>query len=785
MASSNSKLERTRSRFPSFKKIGRPLNSDAAPSQRSSDKDVQPGTHLLSSPQQPSAAHGPPKDPFVASTSAPSVPPLAPPVLKVNRHGIAPVVCKAHDAKVAARGNFDRLVITSPNMDYVPEYPVESSIISTYSDGRWGKHEYSRWPQDIVRGMWHVACIPNAPSSDVPDVLWETLLPETHWVEDPSIGFNGIGYIVPETKDALAAAARAAIRRFDGMQAPDNVMKYGRLLVLILRQVLERMESFPVAAGVAIAVAAHVQRVCLELAGLKTYAEVVVPRLESGRDYSADILPVIGTFVRDGSDALNCPRVGLPTWILRPLTHELPVWKVVECVPPSFAPSKTSDPSIKQDPRFLAGVPNPTGNWLSTMLLRVSEQVAGTHLSQLSLAEVLNLSDDEAEPSSKRPRVDGGGRLVMPVPRPSASESSKKSKRRKKGRGGANVQRQPVDAVGTSSGTPSSPAHPEPSTFHPSKSFTPSPFYDVSPVWTTALRAVSPVPRTLNSAVYFYPPPFLLDTISSVAALPQCAHPEHARSDKKIHRYLHNLVRIREFCRVRMFDVTIANQPLTTAEWRAALWGDYQVKPPPRAIPGAPSDARRSARRQEERRGISRLFGRVGLMRSYRADETIDFLGSAIDLPRIATDVQLRSRLLWESHEVNFRAELLTLDALMVQKPSWSFNNRLERESLVSTVWGPPASIMSVFPPGNDDVRVFRWHSPPGDGWMACRETLRNFATVLRRWPDCPDDVAEGVSHETTELEVARIQNLAVDFYVRTFVNHYARLPVPPIPFPF
>ncbi|KAI1786183.1 hypothetical protein LXA43DRAFT_1065274 [Ganoderma leucocontextum] len=704
-----------------------------------------------------------------------------PPILKVTRHGAAPIVCKAHEAKVAARGISDRTVITSPNMNFVPEYPVESSVIS-FGDGQWGPHEYSRCPQDLVPGMWHVACIPSPEASDLPSILWETLSPETHWVEDRSIGFNGIGYIARETQDALVSASTATIRRFEEMNAPENLKKHGRLLVIVLRQVVDRLRYHPVVPRVAVAIAAHAQRVCLELAGLKTYAEIILARLGSDRDYSMDVLPVVGAFVRGGSDAEKCTRVGLPTWFLRPLTHELAVWKVVECKPRPAAPSaSSSDPLIFQEHRLLAGVPNLTGNWLRYMLLLVSEHVTGTHLAQLS--EARRASEDIREPLSKRLRLDGQCVLKMTPPNLSLSGSSKRSQKRLQGAVKVSPLspncRQPLVS------RPSDKDEISPS-LHSSKYFTPSPFYDVPPVWVSALQAVSPVPRTPNSARYFYPPPFLLDTVSSAARLPlSCQHPEYARPDEKVHRYLHNLVRIREFCRVRMFDVTVANEPLTTMEWRAALWGDYQVPTSTKgpSVTRAPSDQRRSARRLEERKGISRLFGRGGHLPSYGGHETIQFFGIPVDLQAVATNPQVRSRILWEAHEVNFRAELLSLDAAMVGTASWSFDFRLERETLVSTVWGPPSSIVGIFPGADVEDQTFLWGAPPDGGLIICRDALRNFITVLSSWPGFPNNLAQGLSDDVSVADFIRMQSLAVEFYVQTFVKTYARLPIPPIRF--
>lgn len=698
-----------------------------------------------------------------------------------------PEVAKAHQGKVAARGRFHQMVITSPNMPYIPEWPVESSVIETYDDGRWGSHEYSLSPQDLCRGMWHVACIPTCPSPpNLPPVLWEPLAPQTHWSEDSSIGISQLGYINTETVQGLVAAAKAAKRPFEAMRLPDHVLEYVRFLCMILRQVVSRMRNLPAVAGVAIAVAAHVQRICLELAGLKTYLEILVPRMESTKSYATEILPVIGAFVRDATDAQTCTRIGLPIWFLQPLTRKLAVWTVVECSPPPHLLSRRrSVPPILHHAKSVVGVSNLTGNWQHSMLMTVSRHVAGSHLATLSLAEVPQLPCPE--PPAKRVCYEHQAgssshyKMRSNTDHPQATLPEHQGRKGRKRGKGKHVADPPAavpltpdgrDSKSTSSTTPVQPA----------KTFTPSPFYKVPPVWKAALQAVSPVPQSNLSALYYYPPPFLLDTISTPTSLPfhPGAQAEHVRIDLKAARYIHNLVRIRPFLRMRLLDPSMAPKPLTIAEWRAALWGDYWPKQAPEHSQRAPSEVRRAERKREEYNRVVHLLSRVAQLRSYNPLEVSSFEGQDVKHNTVEDDPHVRSSLLWEAHELNFRAEVMALDTVLVQNNAWLEIHRWQREAMVSAVWGA-SSIMSVIPRLDDEEDVqFRWGASSDE---KTRDTLRSICSIMTRWPDCPQEVA-GAAHCGIEDPMFKhLQVQAVQFYVSSFVRTFHRLPIPPIPY--
>ncbi|KAI9060391.1 hypothetical protein FKP32DRAFT_1578124, partial [Trametes sanguinea] len=320
-----------------------------------------------------------------------------------------------------------------------------------------------------------------------------------------------------------------------------------------------------------------------------------------------------------------------------------------------------------------------------------------------------------------------------------------------------------------------------------SKVYVRSPFVNVPPAWEEALRAASPVAREGHHGVYFYPPPFLLDTVAPMTNAPDPL-PEGAtvRYDAKIGRYLHNLLRIRRFCRARIFDPSMSCHPLTITEWRAALWGDYEVRDVTTAQ-SAKADACRWQHRAELRNASARLFGRVARIPPYADDMIVQFEGRQLARAAALDDPKLRLQVLWESHEINFRGELMALDTLLVQRENWEDMHRWARERKVSSAWGEPSSVLSVIPSTSGHSAAYVWGTPDHPQWRAAVPSLCSFVDVMSRWPDFPtlllDDIATSEGWLVSDFN--RVSRAAIAFYVRTFVQAYHRLPVPPVCPPF
>ena len=567
------------------------------------------------------------------------------------------------------------------------------------------------------------------------------------------LAYGDSGHIVPDIRATLTQAADTAIHRFRNCRGvPDPpAVRHGDFLVTTLRMCVDRMNNLPASSYVAIATAAHIQRVCLELTGLTTYLTVVLPRLHSNDDFSERVLDVVGAFLRHPDDIHTFWRVGLPFWTVQPLREDLAVWQVVDCQ------------RFQSSAREFGRVANKTGNWLKVMVMKVSELIAASHLSPMTMPP-------DAEPPAKRPRIDHGETRTIARHAGRSFEHKTKSPEPTRPDGG---DRSLNEGAATPTEKKEKGKHPP----QPPRTFVPSAFYDIPSIWKEALQKHQLPPTT--APTYFYPPPFLLDAIYPGREVPPgCLRPNDVRRDPKSERYLHNLVRIRGFCRARLFSPPLSQGTFNLTQWRMALWGDYEQK---EYHAKDSRGKRRLGWRNEFAEVLSLAFGLV----VYREDLVVRLGDFDVDATAIKKEPRIRAHLLWEAHEINFRTELLALDALIMQTSKWTEYQKWDREALVSGVWGPPSSALTALPPEDPSQSRFLWITPPEPGWEECKASLRNFSRVLNAWPGCPTEVAAGWKGDLSTPEAFReVQQAAVDYYVSMFVIKYNRLPIVPIRFP-
>lgn len=290
-------------------------------------------------------------------------------------------------------------------------------------------------------------------------------------------------------------------------------------------------------------------------------------------------------------------------------------------------------------------------------------------------------------------------------------------------------------------------------------------------IWATALAKASPVPQPRTPAKYYFPPPWLLESLDGYDSNP---------NSEKTARFHHQWVTIRTFCRTRLFPGCFTRGgPLTGGEWRHALWGNYDVDDGV-----ARPEAKLPKHLVELKTALRELFGGVALFPSYDPSAKPAYGETAVTNMDAQENHVLRQHLLYDLHETNWRCELLALDAVMmgIDEQKSQPLQRWIREFFVSRVWGQGTSGLD-FMPSAGQASANNWALPPEDGWEACRRHLQRFLEVLSSWPGCVTEVRSAAKELETydAVEYTRVMTAAVEFYVSTFVAEYNRLPVPPV----
>lgn len=148
----------------------------------------------------------------------------------------------------------------------------------------------------------------------------------------------------------------------------------------------------------------------------------------------------------------------------------------------------------------------------------------------------------------------------------------------------------------------------------------------------------------------------------------------------------------------------------------------------------------------------------------------------------------VRKHVLWELQEINWRCELHALDTELTGSRKWHTMKHWERDGRIAEVWGVDASSLSAVPQLDKVTEKYCWHCPPEVGWEDTCVYLKRLIALMSRWPSLPEQLRIDPSEVCACSERAYVATLhaTADFYVRSFVRVYRRLPIvpafPPVP---
>ncbi|KAH9929890.1 uncharacterized protein BXZ73DRAFT_47823, partial [Epithele typhae] len=183
-------------------------------------------------------------------------------------------------------------------------------------------------------------------------------------------------------------------------------------------------------------------------------------------------------------------------------------------------------------------------------------------------------------------------------------------------------------------------------------------------------------------------------------------------------------------------------------QWQEALWGDYSAG----VSSSQPTKVAREANRLAAQQAIRQVFARADF-RNFAPDAAHSYGARVVTLDDVARDQDLIRSLVWEAHEMNWRCEVLALDAELAGSRRWSDLDQWARESLVSEFWGSASSGMDICPLGDVDRSSSCWVRPPDARWESGRPRLRALLELQRRWPGRPASLF-GAASEVDECDV-------------------------------
>ncbi|KIY63251.1 hypothetical protein CYLTODRAFT_494042 [Cylindrobasidium torrendii FP15055 ss-10] len=224
------------------------------------------------------------------------------------------------DGRVAALHPTSYLLITTPNVDYIPTPVVgKAETVFVRDDLRLGEHDPTQWPQHWNPEFPHLPCIPRKETAHSSrSVLWASPLkqPSDFVVVSPTCG-KGLGQLTPQLRTDLKNTIHEITTAAERTVPKD--LRLTRQLLVGIDHFHFLIENRPLPYYRTLLSLRCLQRAMLELDALVNYYEHVVP-VFNGTGVSQGTIPPsrgwIGAFTSDTLAARRLCASGCPVWLL-------------------------------------------------------------------------------------------------------------------------------------------------------------------------------------------------------------------------------------------------------------------------------------------------------------------------------------------------------------------------------------------------------------------------------------------------------------------------------------
>lgn len=708
--------------------------------------------------------------------------------------------CNASDALIAHRIWGSNYMIASPNADWIPDYPIAGPDgIRVYDDGLLGGQEFTRWPQLHVPGNIHHALIPfrryiTTSIINDDDAIWyrpsesDTIRCEgLDVLRQPLAKFKSslVKNLTRCFEMCLASARNSygALSEKEYTPLMDDMARRGRANLDVLSSTSQGWYQNIICFR-------EVQRMSLELLGIAKYASVLVPRIKDvTRNHP--LLPVRGAFTYDPSTVAYFHALGIPVWHLRPLPTKSTPIKVFNVLRES-----TFWDSVMSSQAFYVNgdISRPVLSHARRGLDIRTADFVWTDQGMKDLVSSMIREGKEARRRFEQPVALHQAQLCSTIDHPfsativhSRSSSTTETHLARSTKKGKSALRLPSISRPERKTTKSA-IHHENNRPRSQYFFVPNSPVDGSPDFPPHCRLirrifddVGEVDKDSNiPAYYVMPPPFLL---------------VHHDSDKSI-RFYHNYLNIRgAVMRLAMRDGTFRPVYRKLGEWVNVLIGNYRNTDPValeftseglarlyKTLEDSTTnhhdrpeqDVRPSKKAKRASLAAMKVtFGSEYNLPAYTPDIRPLWRGVAITPDMIRADKHLRMEMQWELNELSFRSEFAALHKTISQGRSSDsvYQSKEERQQLRRVFCCVDTGSELSFFPDVSQRQIAYWSDDHVDP-----DSLTALSSVLSSWPGFDPTWVERPIDYKSHLTLACLLN----FYVRTFINYYSRIPALP-----
>jgi len=681
----------------------------------------------------------------------------------------------------------DGLVVTSPNMDWIPDFKLYGQDLRARKDGRFGMLDFTVWPQMFSPELPHLPFVLRRPDeSELQEhplsfLWWNIQL--RHFELEPGQLFVGLGRLKGTIADKLRDQAnklRETVQQTNASRNGRNCQYMNLRTNHLIDLSINLKWGVHYFREIVLKVAAY-QRLYLEVRGLLDNFNIWCERGFEVGDKRNEVDHSIMGAITDSPEVVQVYwRIGVPVWYIR-IPAEIPKdMNIGVQVYPTYP-----DKNIVYEDDW-PDDPFPTimrGALPSAARLRACQNATpgGINMRYVEAKSDSTVSTVEAPPvapSSGPQRTICSGNRREPcklselyirfirnqvyISDPSSSSTSRPQKPMQ---GGRQTQGGKYAIAQDKFEEPAYPYLPP-----------------ASPLWTDSLKKVDHStdrivnhPQQEHYRGYQFPLPHLF--VNSTKSL----------------QYLSVWLITREcwiqdlngIPSVNSGDVGIPNPMQWRDYFHKMAQQLFPVASPPSYFPQLqqskhknPSDFRRRNRMREEG---DRIFGRR-LKLSSRPDEIFWQGAKVLDGSTATIPPWIITEVLWDLYEHNFRLELRALDRCIMAE-DWKDPVKASiRNQLIKAVFpGDGGYMVGPLPQHHKGVAAEQWQDR--------LHYIEAFRKVLSSWPGpvaqilATMSIGKLVGPNQTAFksgEVENVENVAVPFYCQTFFDWFARAPITP-----